>query len=185
MHCGNGEEELCEEGVYIFASDQVGSGDVSETAMRSVAEGERYCENSARFYRHMCEDRIESVADMELAGLVPRTGAWWRADGSPFPRLPVKIVGNASTAQADMLHNLHTYMRRVMEIARSGQGRNNRRSATGMDWLRAQIWSDPSIAVDSTAVRAARVDRRRTMPSTWIRCDVNFVKYEQSLVSSP
>ena len=71
MHCGNGEEELCDEGVYIFASGQVGSGEVYETAMRSVAEGERYCENSARFYRHMCEDRIESVADMELAGPVP------------------------------------------------------------------------------------------------------------------
>jgi hypothetical protein len=58
-----------------------------------------------------------------------------------------------------MLHNLHTYMRRVMEIARSGHGRNDRRNATGMGWLRAQIWSDPSVAVSSTAVRTARVDR--------------------------
>ena len=69
--CGNGMEELCDERVYIFASGQVGSGEVDQTAMRSVAEGARYCENSARFYRHMCEDRIESVADMELAGPVP------------------------------------------------------------------------------------------------------------------
>ena len=159
VDCGNGEEELCDERVYIFASGQVGSGEVDQTAMRSVAEGKRYCVNSARFYTHECLDRIESVVDMELDGPVLGAAAWWRTDGRPFPGLPIRIVGNASTAQAVMLHNLHTYMRRVMEIARSGHGRNDRRNATGMGWLRAQIWSDPSVAVNSTAVRTARVDR--------------------------
>ena len=46
-----------------------------------------------------------------------------------------------------------------MEIARSQQGRNNRRSAMGVGCLQAQIWSDPSIAVNVTSARTARNDR--------------------------
>ena len=69
-------EELCHESVYVFAGGQVGSVEgaqyVHDTALMSVAPGERHCENIGLFYRHMCVDCIEFVVDLGFAGPMPR-----------------------------------------------------------------------------------------------------------------